>query len=765
MACQSTRLFLLLPLFVLVACNHSAQSYISRGNTFFAAGKYADAQLSYGKAVQKDPRSGEGYYRLGLAYQKQNMAGESYQALRKAVELLPNSVEAKIALADVCFAVYFGNPRQPKEMYDQTAQLAAQILRLHPNSADGFRLQGALSLLDRKPSESAALYRKANELRPMDPDITLGYSQALFRDGQAAEGERIGLALLAKVPGYAPLYDSLYNEYVASNRLGEAERILKQWGEKNPRDSTAVLRLAAYYTRLNKPAEAAAAIAHMTERPADFPQAHMLAGDFYASAGNWAEAVGHYEKGAQGNSKDGVAYRKRTAGAMLAQDRRQEAASLLEAIVKDVPGDTEAHLMHARMQLDSGKAENVEAALRELESLLKADPRNAGLHYEIGRAHLLRADTEEARKSFGKAAQLRQDALPPRYALARLAASQQAPAEQLRYAEEILRISPADPAGRLFRSAGFIGAGRFSEARNELRSLLKEYPEFRDAQLQYGLLAIEEKRFSEADAIFRKLGEAGGDDVRPAVGLASMYASQKQNDRAIGILTEEKKKVPGSVIVQKLLARTALEAGRYPLAIENFQGILAANPHSIEAHVELAEAYRMSGDAGNATDWLQKARGLDSKDPAALGTLAAAFYNNGRLEESRELLRRISQLQSGNAEVLNSLAFLIAETGGDLNEAQRLVQQASQKKAGDAHIQDTMAWIYLKQNRTDDAHRILTSLVAKAPENPDYHYHLGATLLKQGDKKKARVELEAALTKKPLPAEAKNIRDLLAAIQ
>src|SRR5713226_2348064 len=94
------------PFILLVSCDRSAQDYLHRGNTFFAATKYADAQLNYTKAIQKNPRLAEAYYRLGLVEEKQNHAVPAYQALKRAIELLPDSLDANVALADVCFAFY-----------------------------------------------------------------------------------------------------------------------------------------------------------------------------------------------------------------------------------------------------------------------------------------------------------------------------------------------------------------------------------------------------------------------------------------------------------------------------------------------------------------------------------------------------------------------------------------------------------------------------------------------------------------------------------
>jgi tetratricopeptide (TPR) repeat protein len=750
---------------VLASCRRSAEDYLSRGNRFFASEKYADAQLNYSRAIQKNPQLGEAYYRLGLAEEKQNHSIPAYQALRKAVELLPNDADAKAAMADLCFALYFESPTKPKLMYDQAAQLAAQILQLNPNSPDGFRLKGALSLVDQKPVESAEFYRKANELRPMNGEIVVGYAQALFRSGQTAKAEALALTFLSNVPNYDAVYETLFNSYMSLNRLADAERIVKQWIAKNPKNSSAVLRLAAYYSRLQKSAEVSSVLQRLTNDPTDFPHAYMLAGDFYAGLKSWPEAVAQYERGAQTDSGNAVSYRKKLVTALLAQGKQQEAVNLLDSMVNEAPKDSELRAVRSRVWLETGKSEAVDAALAEFQAQVKERSNDAALHYDLGRAYLLKSNTSAARTHLLKAAQLSRDFLPPRFDLAQLALNQQNPADGLRYAEDALQISPGDPKGRLLRASGLMGTNRLPEARNELRSLLRDYPRYRDAQIQMGFLAINEKNFKDAEDIFRRLGETKGDDVRPSVGLAGAYASQKQYDKAIQILSEEARKSPNNLAVENVLALTAIEAKRYSLAIENFQRIATAKPTSLGALVNLAGAYRLNGDSAKAVEVLQNAKRLDSSDPAASAALAKAFFNNGRLDEFQDVLRRVVRLQPDNAAALNNLAFLIAEVGGDLNEAKELVERALRKNANDSSAQDTLGWIYLKKNMTDDALQIFTRLIKTNPDEPSFRYHLGAALLKKGEKEKARNELRAALDKKPQLAERDTILGLLAGMK
>jgi Flp pilus assembly protein TadD len=62
-------------------------------------------------------------------------------------------------------------------------------------------------------------------------------------------------------------------------------------------------------------------------------------------------------------------------------------------------------------------------------------------------------------------------------------------------------------------------------------------------------------------------------------------------------------------------------------------------------------------------------------------------------------------------------------------------------------VADTLGWIYYKKQQYDPAIRELMDAVEKAPDNPEYQYHLGVAYAAKGDVAKARTALEKAVAK------------------
>jgi Flp pilus assembly protein TadD len=179
----------------------------------------------------------------------------------------------------------------------------------------------------------------------------------------------------------------------------------------------------------------------------------------------------------------------------------------------------------------------------------------------------------------------------------------------------------------------------------------------------------------------------------------------------------------------------------------------------------LAAAYSASGDTVNAIAVLQKAVQIDPKSVPASLMLAQGLVAAGRLDDAKARYRRVLEIEPNNANALNDLAFLMADSGENLDQALVYAQRGLQY-AGDTGIKsslsDTLGWIYVKKNMTDDALQTFQSLVRNNPRNSTFRYHLGTALYQKGEKREARVELEAALAAKPSPSEEPKIKELLA---
>lgn len=754
-------------LLILSACaltpGGARDRYFARGKRSYDQGNWADASLNFRKAIRRDARFGDAYYYLGLAEVKRQGFQEAFRALYRAAELNPQNTDAKVKFADICLTFYVLDSRRPKFLYDQISKISKDLLGKDPKSFDGLRYKAEMARAEGRLTDAIAVFREADGRKPGQPEIVLSLAQTLIGAKQAAEGEKLAAGYVDRRPDFGPMYDVLYLYYLQSSRNADAENILKRKLENIPGKPEYIQQLAAHYFQSNRRSEGAAVLQRMLDDSKTFPQARFQIGDFYFRMGDLSEAIVQYEAGAAAAAsvQDKSQYRKRVIEVYLTQKRFDAAMKIVEQLLREDPKDVEVVAAQAFLLLESGKTENGAEAVKVLKGLNEKLPGNINIRYNLARAYQLTGDLGAAWTQYREVLRRQRDYAPAQRAMVELSFRGRRFDDALRYAEGLLSKGATEPRLKLLRAVALMNTGRFEESKAELQKLLELFPTYRDAQLQYALVLIAQRKFGEAETIFRKLYEPGGKDSRALEGLVQAFVVQNQFSAAFGLLSEELRKSPGSVKGRMLMADTAFAAGKFDLAIQHYRELLAMDPASAEMMFRLAMVYRGKGDLNEAVSLLEKCKGMAKDDAKMPGMLGAVLQEAGRLEEAKTQYRRSLDLLPNNPSVSNNLAFLIAETGGNLDEALQQVQNALAAAPENPDFADTMGLIYLRKKHTDSAVQVFSKLVTKNPENPVYRYHFAVSLVEKGDLSKARMELNAALRSNPPKAEERRIVELL----
>jgi tetratricopeptide (TPR) repeat protein len=758
---RGTLVVLLSSLLFMVSCGRGPQGYLEKGNSFFNSGNYNEAALNYRKALQKDPRFGEAQYRLGLTELKRRNSREAYAALSAAAELLPERADVQTALSNFLLSSYLGDKRRPTALYTQLSKLSDQLLARNPNSYDGLRIKAHLVWSDGRFKEAAVLFGKANAVQPMQKDLVPAWTQTLFQDGQFAEGERLAREFLEKHKDSGQIYDVLYVHYRSQNRPADAENILRTKVANNPSEIDYALQLASYYAANGKPEQVSATLGPLT-KPGAFNNAYLKVGDFYSAHQDWPQALRLYEEGLKSDPKQKTTYRKRIADAWLSQGKGEEAAGVVGEILKDQPDDEGARAVNASILIKAGK---LDAGLKEFQDLVTKSPDNPLWRYSLGRALLEKGDLNGAGLQLKESIKRRPDFLPPRLALADVSRQKRDYAQTVKSADEILAVNANLPGVRLLRVVGLIGERQYSRARSELDSLEREFPREREVQFELASVDLAEGKFPAAEARFQKLYNEGKGSPAALAGLVETYRAENHPDKAMALLTSEVKKSPDSETVRSLLGDLALQSGKYDLALEQYQFLLAKGTPSLQLQMRLGMVYEVKKDYPKAIASFQAAKDLAPRDPGTNTALADALRLSGRKPEAIAGYRSALALEPENAVVMNNLAFMLVDGDGKIEEAQSLAERAVQKAPENPHFADTLGLVYLKKKLGDSAVHVFQNLAKKYPDNPTFRYHYGLALVESGQKARAKAELEAALPKKPSEDVRKGIETALAGIR
>lgn len=744
------------------ACTHNSAYYLKRGNQLAAAGKLADAEVNYRKAIQSEPNNGEAYLQLATVSERLRKPQDAYQALSQAVKLLPNRADVKVKLAELLLAAYLGERQRSQTLHDRIAKLCDEMLSADPASFDALRIKGHLAAAAGDLTEAGDFYAKANEVKASQPDVTLGWAEVLFRENRAPDAERLATAFIDGNKSYGPMYDLLYRYYISAKRPADAEGILKLKAGNNPDSAASHLELAAYYASTARENDMNSALRPMLDDPKKFPDAGMQVGDLYARLQRWDDALHMYEQGAAKDPKKKNDYLKHIADVWLLQGKGERASGVIQEILKAEPNDPQAKGVEASLQLALGNADNIAKATATLQDLVKQYPDDAIWHFNLGRALAAKGALNDARAQFLEAVSLRRNFLQPRLALIEMSEAKSDYKAALQYSNDALTLFPTLMRIRLVRAVSLIYTGQTQLGEAELARLEREFPADSEVQLQLGMVDLRQKKFADAEQHFRKLLQNGKDDPRPLRAMALTLEAENQVDKAVGFLQDELKKSPNSVAVRSTLAQTAAITGKYDIAIEQFQKLIALAPNSEQANLALGVVYRMKGDFPGAIAQFRKAHDLAPKDAAPLQHLGGALSLSAQNKEALSVFRQALQLNGNDGATLNNAAFLICETGGDLDEAMTMAQKALKLDAANASFNDTIGWIYLKKRLTDSAVQVFQSLTDKYPANATFRYHLGVALLEKGNKTEAGAQLKQALTEKPTDEVRRGIEAALA---
>jgi tetratricopeptide (TPR) repeat protein len=310
-----------------------------------------------------------------------------------------------------------------------------------------------------------------------------------------------------------------------------------------------------------------------------------------------------------------------------------------------------------------------------------------------------------------------------------------------------------------------MGQKKFGESRQVLDAMLKANPSSPDVLFQLGVVNLAESKYKEAEDSFRRSYELNPANSRGLMGVVETEIAQNHTDQAMQLLQAESAKAPNRMDFLLALGNTAVRAGRFDVAVSYFEKVAAALPKGSKAqgdlYLRIGETYRRKGDFTSSIVALQKSRAILPDNAVVLSTLALVLEVAGRWSEARQVYEVILKLDPANGVVLNNLAFLLAEHGGDLDAALTKAQRAKQLLPNQNEVSDTLGWIYLKKNLTDNAIDIFKDLVNKVPGQAVFRYHLGMAYSQKGDKTRALKELQDALKFNPTKGDRDKIQQLI----
>lgn len=427
--------------------------------------------------VARDSSYRPAWIRLGDVLVKRGALDEARECYTKAIALKPGDVRAEYAL--ISFEARHGNRGDPRRALMQLAQAQPGIKQLHELLAELHTVAGDSTGAAQQRHLASVAER---ELENVDPWIDQ-LAKLCF------DANRLSLLAVAA-----------YRE----RRLGDAETLLKQAILLAPTDGTLRDSLSHVYELLGRGSDAR----HVLEKAvAEIPDDPMM--------------------------------RVRLARLLSLEHRNEDAIALLRAALQRWP--TEAAL-HAALGFSLRDAKKNAEALPAFREAVRLDPTFVEAHYHFGFCLLSLGQREAARAAVEKALAMRPDYPEALRFLGSLALeARDLPAAE-RHVTHLYTIRSDDPAARLLFAALQLLKGAAADTAGDLAEAEKHYvaglaaePDFLPLLRERGTLAMKQRKFGDAVAVFERYVQIEAEDPRGYLSLGKALEAAARSSEARGV--------------------------------------------------------------------------------------------------------------------------------------------------------------------------------------------------------------------------------------
>lgn len=171
------------------------------------------------------------------------------------------------------------------------------------------------------------------------------------------------------------------------------------------------------------------------------------------------------------------------------------------------------------------------------------------------------------------------------------------------------------------------------------------------------------RHWEDAERAWRAVMSAAPNSIENAVELADVLRRLKRYDEADRLVETFLRTAPEDRRLLVVYARNATAAVDREATCERWQGVLAVDPKSFEAHLRLAITFEAMGAESKASFHFERASQLSPDHPELIKSLAAHLARKGDAREAARVYARVVERFPKDSEQLLSYAKVLIDLG------------------------------------------------------------------------------------------------------
>jgi tetratricopeptide (TPR) repeat protein len=304
-------------------------------------------------------------------------------------------------------------------------------------------------------------------------------------------------------------------------------------------------------------------------------------------------------------------------------------------------------------------------------------------------------------------------------------------------------VQAGDIATQFNRAVALQQQGKLAEAAAEYRALLKQKPDYVEAQANLGVVLARLGQFDEAIHAYEAAYKLAPQLTPILLNLGIAYYRAGQFAKAVEVFPQFLAQQPNATQARQLYGLSLAALGKDEEAIRQLEPTLDAAPPDAAVLYTIGLAYLRAGKSGfRAT--LERLAAFPAGRPALHLLQGQAFLRDREFEQALEELRVAEKLNPDLPRLYYALGLAQQQLGRN-REAIAAFETEARRSPQDAATLYYLALVLEADGQADAAEpRVRESLKLDA-QNPEANALLGKILVKQNKPAEALKPLEAAI--------------------